>query len=170
MNIMNLVPSPWVILAAVLTVGGAYVKGHVDGDDSGSARVQQAWTKADNDLLKWRMSKLEQNRKDEAALAAIGDKERRDLSAKNKDLDTQLADAMRELRNRPRRPQPGAAGVPQAAGPRPDHWATGAELYGDDAEFLVGKSDLAQRIRNQRDACYRQYEAAQRQREAAAKP
>lgn len=167
MNITNLIPSPWVILAAVLAVGGAYVKGHVDGDDSGSARIQAAWTKADNDLLKWRMAKLQQTRADERELQALADKEKEALRAQNETLDSQLSVALLKLRDRARRPQPGAPGVPQAPSPGATHWATGAELYGDDGEFLTRKADLAQRIRNQRDSCYRQYEAARLKAEAA---
>lgn len=167
MNITNLIPSPWVILAFILCVGGAYVKGEMDGDDRGSARVQQAWTKADNDLLKWRQGRLEQSRKDERELQAAADKEREALDAANQKLDDRLRAAMRELRERPARPQPGAPAVPQVAGAGTPSWGTGAGLYRDDGEFLTGRADVAQRIRNQRDACYRQYEAARRKADAA---
>jgi hypothetical protein len=167
MNITNLIPSPWVILAAVLAIAGAYIKGHVDGDDSGAARIQAAWTKADNDLLKWRMDKLQQTRKDERELQAAADKEKEALRAQNDKLDSKYRAAMLELRNRPERPKPGAPGVPAVAGAGTPGWGTGAGLYRDDSEFLVGRADIAQRIRNQRDACYRQYEAARLKAEAA---
>lgn len=167
MNITNLIPSPWVILAFVLCVGGAYVKGEMGGDDRGAARVQQAWTKADNDLLKWRQGRLEQSRKDERELQAAGDKEKEALRAQNDQLDSKYRVAMRELQQRPARPQPGAPAVPQVAGAGTPSWGTGAGLYRDDSEFLTGLADIAQRIRNQRDSCYRQYETARRKADAA---
>jgi hypothetical protein len=161
---VNLLPNPWFLLAFVLAVGGAYVLGQDQGDDAGSARIQQAWDNAQRVAADNRAKRIENNRQKEQALQADADQQRNNDHALLQKRNADLRAARYELRNRPARPSgPGTSELPQAAGAGPKSGgATGAELYRDDAEFLTGKADLAQRIRDQRDTCYRRYEAAQK--------
>lgn len=62
------------------------------------------------------------------------------------------------LRNRPRRPMPGA---PKAASnDQTPKGCTGAELYGNDGEVLKRRSERADTIRLALLQCYTQYDAA----------
>lgn len=73
-----------------------------------------------------------------------------------KDIAAERDAALAELRNRPRRPAPGTTEAPsngQAAS-----GCTGAQLYGNDAEFLIREASDADTIRTALKACYRQYD------------
>lgn len=159
---MNLLPSPWVALAFVLAVGGAYIAGEVNGDEEGAARVQQAWDKSDKILSDIRARRIEANRKAEQVLQEKADEERNKRDAEKKRLSNELDAAVRELRHRPARPgglKP--SDVPAPAGAAGEvRGSTGAELYRDDAEFLTRKAHVAQLIRVDRDTCYRLYNEA----------
>lgn len=159
---MSLIPNPWVLLAFVLALVGVRWYSLDEGEDLGSAKVQQAWDNAQRIATENRAKRIESNRKAEQALQAAADKERKESDVLSKKRDADLRTALLELRNRPARPSGPVAGelpTPAGAGPK-GGGATGADLYRDDAEFLTGKADLAQRIRDQRDTCYRLYNAA----------
>jgi hypothetical protein len=155
-------PNPWVILAFVLAVGGAYVAGKVEGDDDGAARVQQAWDRSDRLASAMRASRIESNRKTEQGLQADADKERETIDAEKKRLAAGLDAALRELRNRPARPSGLQSGdVPTPAGADAEvGGCTGARLYRDDGEFLARFARTAQLVRADRDACYKLYNQA----------
>ncbi len=73
-----------------------------------------------------------------------------------KDIAHERDAALAELRNRPRRPAPGTAeatGNGQAAS-----GCTGAQLYGNDAEFLIREAVDADKLRVGLKACYAQYD------------
>lgn len=73
-----------------------------------------------------------------------------------KDIAHERDAALAELRNRPRRPAPGTAeatGNGQAAS-----GCTGAQLYGNDAEFLIREAADADKLRVGLKACYAQYD------------
>lgn len=161
---MSLTSRAWVVLAFVLAILGAYLTGHTNGVESGSARVKQAWDIAEKNTAITRAKRIEDNRKTEQALQIAADLERKNRDAENKLLNVRLDNALRELQSRPPRPSRSpASDVPSAARAAPEvRGCTGAELYRDDAEFLTRKSDLAQRIRADRDACYSQYEATRK--------
>lgn len=154
--------NPWVILAFVLAVIGAYFTGEVRGDDRGAGRVQQAWDRSDNELMQMRVKRVENNRKTERALQAKADNEREATDAEKKRLAAERDAALLQLRNRPTRPgQLGPGQLPPAADTATEvRGCTGAELYRDDAEFLTRKAHTAQLIRIDRDACYRLYNEA----------
>lgn len=66
--------------------------------------------------------------------------------------------ALAELRNRPRRPSPGAANN-SSAGQGAAPGCTGSQLYRDDAEFLIGEAARADAIVIELKSCYAQYDS-----------
>lgn len=76
-----------------------------------------------------------------------------EISSLRADRDAALA----ELRNRPRRPAPSATQSEADAEDGPG--ATGRQLYGEDAEFLVREAARADEIRAEVKACYAQYDS-----------
>lgn len=151
-----------VLLVALAALALAYNE-HERG--IGRNEVQSAWDSANKVAFAARAQRIAEARKAEAALQVAADERRRTEDVENKRMDAHLVDNLAGLRDRPERPA--AAGQPsvhqQATGPAPEGGgSTGAGLYRDDAEFLTRFADLAQRIRNQRDACYQQYGEAQR--------
>lgn len=163
--------NPWVLLAALAGLAGAAAWGHHEGSVSGQAKIQLAWNneKAAISLQSLRNQELVQ----EAAerLQEKADQERKANARQYEDLDRRYQLALGELQQRPARPT-GPTGVAASPSFGANGGGTGAGLYRDDAMFLAGKADLWQRIRLQRDACYRQYEnlaaALERLRAAAA--
>ncbi len=155
-------PSPWLLLAAVLAIGGAYVAGEVEGDDEGSARVQQAWDRSDKLASDTRARRIEANRTKEQGLQANADNEREKQYAETKRLAAGLDAALRELQHRPARPSGlKPSDVPQVAGVAGDvRGCTGADLYRDDAGFLARYSHAARVILAERDTCRRLYNEA----------
>jgi len=77
------------------------------------------------------------------------DQIRKDKDAQIKAINTQLVDAVSELRKRPSR----ATETPNGKG------CNGASLYAEDSEFLVREAARADEIRIALQACYKQYEA-----------
>lgn len=166
---MNILFSPWFWLAFVLWTAGV---GLIAGEHEKGAehdRMQVAWDKANEVATKARQVRIDANRELMAGAQRNADKERQDHAKQVALLNDHLRDALGELRDRPARPGPGSqgkGGAPDAAGAGPSGGCTGAGLYRDDAEFLTWRADAAQRIRLQRDSCYRLYGAA---REAVSK-
>ena len=68
-------------------------------------------------------------------------------------INSRLAIALSELRNRPERPSAGGVDPGNCKG------ATGAELYRNDAEFLSREAARADTIRAALGACYEQYDS-----------
>lgn len=161
-QLIALIFNPYAWLALVLVVLGAYAKGHHDGDGSASARVMHAWNIANDVATEARQKRIETNAKLIADAKAKADKERNDYAKKMDAMRADLRSALNELRNRPARPANGQAPGAEAgtSGAGTAVGCTGAGLYRDDAELLTWRADAAQRIRIQRDACYRQYDAA----------
>jgi hypothetical protein len=157
----GLIPNPWIILAFVLALIGAYGYGEIDGEGRGGNRVQLAWDHADKVATAAREKRNAQVRAESAALQAAADERRRKEDERNKDRDRQLAAALDELRKRPQRPSPTDGGGAGAPGAPPERGGcTGAGLYADDAMFLTRFADQAQRIRGQRDDFRLRYEQA----------
>ena len=77
------------------------------------------------------------------------DKIRIEKDAQIKAINTQLVDAVSELRKRPSR----TAETPNGKG------CNGASLFAEDSEFLVREAARADEIRVALQACYKQYEA-----------
>jgi hypothetical protein len=77
------------------------------------------------------------------------DKIRIEKDAQIKAINTQLVDAVSELRKRPSR----ATETPNGKG------CNGTSLYAEDSEFLVREAARADEIRVGLQACYKQYES-----------
>ena len=80
---------------------------------------------------------------------AAADQIRKEKDAQIASINTQLADALSQLRSRPSRTQDAANG----------QGGTGATLFADDATFLVREAARADIIRTGLAACYDQYDA-----------
>ena len=80
---------------------------------------------------------------------AAADTIRKEKDAQIKVINTQLVDAVSELRKRPSRTSETSAGSN----------CNGTSLYAEDAEFLVREAARADEIRVGLQACYKQYEA-----------
>lgn len=80
---------------------------------------------------------------------AAADTIRKEKDAQIKVINTQLVDAISELRKRPSRTSETSAGSS----------CNGTSLYAEDAEFLVREAARADEIRVGLEACYKQYEA-----------
>ena len=76
------------------------------------------------------------------------DKIRKAKDAQIANINSQLADALIGLRNRPNRSQSSNNGQS----------GTGATLFAEDAEFLIREASRADQIRTALDACYKQYD------------
>ena len=80
---------------------------------------------------------------------SYADQIRKDKDAQIKAINTQLVDAVSELRKRPSR----TAETSNGKG------CNGASLYAEDSEFLVREAARADEIRVALEACYKQYDA-----------
>jgi hypothetical protein len=80
---------------------------------------------------------------------ASADKIRKEKDAQIKNINTQLVDAVGELRQRPGRATEANAGSN----------CNGASLFAEDAEFLVREAARADEIRVGLEACYKQYDS-----------
>ena len=80
---------------------------------------------------------------------ADADKIRKDKDAQIKAINTQLVDAVSELRKRPSR----TAETSNGKG------CNGASLFAEDSEFLIREAARADEIRVGLEACYKQYES-----------
>jgi len=80
---------------------------------------------------------------------AAADTIRKEKDAQIKVINTQLVDAVSELRKRPSRTAETTIGK----------GCNGASLYAEDSEFLVREAARADEIRVSLQACYKQYEA-----------
>jgi hypothetical protein len=88
-------------------------------------------------------------REKEHEYQAAADTIRKEKDAQIKVINTQLVDAVSELRKRPSRTAEAGAGS----------GCNGASLYAEDSEFLVREAARADEIRIGLEACYQQYEA-----------
>jgi hypothetical protein len=90
-----------------------------------------------------------QKLKDEHQAAA--DKIEKDKNDQINAINTQLANALIELRNRPSRSKSEASNAATCG--------TGLSLYAEDAEFLIREAARADQIRTGLQACYDQYDS-----------
>lgn len=145
-------------LSAAVFAFGAHERG------IGRAEVQQAWDRANAVAFRARGERIAAARKAEADLQESANEDRRRDAKALDDLNARVLALTGELRDRARRPVPAAGRADvhqQPAGPRAAGGATGADLYRDDAEFLVRFAADSERIARQRDECYAKYERAQ---------
>ena len=88
-------------------------------------------------------------REKEHIYQAETDKIRTEKDAQINAINSQLVDAISELRKRPSRAEQAANGQS----------CTGRSLSAEDAEFLIREASRADQIRIGLDACYKQYDA-----------
>lgn len=154
-----LLPNPWLILAGVLLLGAAYLTGDIRGAKRGADAVQVKWDAESAQRALRSAENVTRAQDTETKLQGDQDDARKQLAQRNDDLSRRLAAATAELRKRTTRPG-SAAGQVQTASAGTQGGSTGAGLYADDAVFLDGFADTAQRVRLQRDECYAAYERA----------
>jgi hypothetical protein len=98
----------------------------------------------------YQQSKAEKTIRDkEHQYQADADQIRKDKDAQIKAINTQLVDAVSELRKRPSRTSETAAG----------QGCNGTRLFAEDSEFLVREAARADEMRVSLAACYKQYDA-----------
>ena len=98
----------------------------------------------------YQQSKAEKTVRDkEHQYQADADQIRKDKDAQIKVINTQLVDAISELRKRPSRASETSNGQN----------CNGASLFAEDAEFLAREASRADEMRVALDACYKQYDA-----------
>lgn len=169
MNPLSLIPLPWLLLGLVALCGGSWWHGYASNDQADV--VQAEWDRSVAIAQRARQVRIDKVHAETTRLQVAADLERKRNDEAYKTLDRRLAAALGRLQDRPARPGPPADGVPTAASPAAEGGAgTGAGLYRDDAVLLVRLADLSQRIRTQRDTCYRQYDEAREALKAYAAP
>jgi hypothetical protein len=84
------------------------------------------------------------------------DIKQQEKDAQIKDINSLLANALNELRNRPKRPADSSTDTKIGSS------CTGRELYQQDAEFLTREAARADRILVERNYYYNQYESIRR--------
>jgi hypothetical protein len=98
----------------------------------------------------YQQSKAEKTIRDkEHQYQADADQIRKDKDAQIKVINTQLVDAVSELRKRPSRTAEASNGQS----------CNGTRLFAEDSEFLVREAARADEIRVALDACYKQYDS-----------
>ena len=99
-------------------------------------------------LTKYKLEQETETRQKEAEQQSATDQIRKDKDAQITAINSQLADALIQLRNRTSRAQATNNGQN----------GTGSTLFAEDAEFLVREATRADTIRTALDACYKQYD------------
>jgi hypothetical protein len=98
----------------------------------------------------YQQSKAEKTIRDkEHQYQSDADKIRKEKDAQIKVINTQLVDAVSELRKRPGRTAEASNG----------QGCNGTRLFAEDAEFLVREAARADEMRVALDACYKQYDS-----------
>ena len=149
-------PNPWVILAFVLAIAGAFGGGYYTGKEDGKAVVQQAWDKEKAEQYAEYAKGQEAARRKEQEMQAAADQLRKDKDAEIRNINARATALANSLRNRPERPAQ-TSGMPDTA--RTCTGASGAELARGDGEFLSGYSADAARLEAALNQCVAQYEA-----------
>lgn len=139
--------------AAAITVG--LVASHWKTYRMGSAGIRAEWAESRLDEAKQSLRLTEKTIEKNVALQAAADQLQRDKNAKIATLNARLADALEQLRDRPRRP--GESDLPKSAGAGPNPGCTGAGLYREDAETFIREAARANRLLADLIQCQAQY-------------
>lgn len=138
-----MIPTPWLILAGVLALAGAFVY----GDHVGTIRERTDWT-----------ARIEQARAEAAEAARAAERQQQEvvnnvLREQNDRIHSVNAGLRRDLDGLRHRPPRHADPVPEPARAA-CQGGTGAELSREDAGFLVGEAARADELRAGLAACY----------------
>jgi hypothetical protein len=104
---------------------------------------------SNNRFLEYKADQVTQTQKAQEAHQQAANQIRKDKDAQITSINTQLVDAISQLRSRPSRTQAATNG----------QGGTGATLSAEDAEFLTREAARADIIRTGLSACYKQYNA-----------
>ena len=151
------------LMALTVLLGCAW-KGYVLGEKAGKASVQALW---DKEKLKQtedsEKSKTDALKKERALQKTI-DKQRKEAAHEVDVLMAQRDAALGELRQRPER-QALNSSSPINPGAKPGSSpsrCTGAELYREDAEFLIGEAARADRTKAELKKCLARSESVEK--------
>lgn len=100
-------------------------------------------------FMAYKADQIAQTQKAQEKYQEAADRIRKEKDAQINSINSQLVDAVSQLRQRPNRAQNAANGS----------CGTGATLSAEDAEFLVREAARADQIRAGLQACYQQYDA-----------
>lgn len=146
-------------VALVLALLAGVWKIHHEGFVAGQAEVQAEW---DQDKIRVAEESSRAIKKVEERTALIQittDKERGTLNAHIRSIDLERDELAKRLRERPSRPAESGGSVPASPGTGASAPScTGAELYGQDAEFLAREASRAEVLRAYVKALESQYE------------
>jgi hypothetical protein len=153
---LGLLVNRWVLgsLAAVLLFGGVYWKGR----QAGKEVVQDEWDKAklvqEQARIEWERKVRKTEKELQAKLDTVVKEKQHELQI----LKRNHADIVASLRNRNSRPAdfklPSTSRNAESSGN-----CSGAELFREDAEFLIGEAARADEIRTELEACYVMYDS-----------
>lgn len=128
------------------------------GVSHGESRVQAKWDSERTAIMQAAQQAIQERIAAEEQLRRQADEQQKTYQQKIARLAAERNALLDSVRNRPARDRgsdvPGAAASGDSAG------CTGSELYREDAEFLVGEAERADRIAEQLTACVAQYQAA----------
>lgn len=145
----------WAGLALAVALAASYWKAYT----MGKSTVQAKWDAQSLEVAKQSLKLSEQTTRTTTNLQAAVDTIEVTKNAQIDQLNVTVASLSSELRKRPQRPNggnlPNDPGVGKTAS-----GCTGAGLFGQDAEFLVGEAATAARLRIALKACYSQYDQA----------
>jgi hypothetical protein len=144
------------IAAVILVIAcfGAYKRGLHHGE----AKIQAKWDAERAAIAQATQQAMQERIAAEEQLRRQADEQQKTYQQKIARLAAERNALLDSVRNRPARDRgsdvPGAAAAGDRAG------CTGTDLYREDAGFLVGEAERADRIAEQLTACVVQYQAA----------
>ena len=146
----------WRVGVAFAVVVLAGISGYTKGYQNGKDTVQQAWDKEKRETAEKYAQNLQKALQRQQEMQASADKLRqekdreiRDITARN----TALANSLRDRQSRPNSSAlPSTTSIGQSA-------CTGAQLYREDGELLVGLAREADELVAALKQCYAQYES-----------
>ena len=148
------------LIAAILAIAGWAIR--ESALDAGRAEIQAKWDQQRITDAAATVQSHRQARAREQALQFAADKIRQEKTHEIRHLSAARDAALRELRNRDERPAVGsdAAAAADPAGAGPAASCTGAQLFRQDAAFLVWEAARADEVRAHLSECRAAYESA----------
>jgi hypothetical protein len=133
----------------------------------GRDEIRAEWAASVSDQRAAALAQSEEHRRIEQRRMSLAAEAQQRKDDAIRALDSRLAAALGELRNRPERPAAGG-NVPGNPGAGPA--CTGAQLYRSDSEFLTREAARAQRILAERDYCHDRYQSLTQPRAVVSSP
>lgn len=146
-------------VALVLALLAGVWKIHHVGVVAGRAEVQAVWDQDKIRVAEESSRAIKKVEEKSAAIQITTDKERGTLNAHIRSIDLERDELVKRLRERPSRPTESGSSVPASPGTGASApGCTGAELYGQDAEFLAREASRAEALRAYIKSLESQYE------------